>query len=89
MNNEENVGERLNFDRKCKCDFCNNIEICAITHYGTTEYNRLVCLECALDLQQREKSLFGYNVFDLNNSVIRFRDFVYNIEDEEEDEDTI
>lgn len=78
--------EKLNFDRKCKCDYCGMVEICSITHYGTTNYTRLVCLECALDLQQKNKCLNGVDTFDLNNSNIRFRDFVYNIEDEKEED---
>lgn len=88
MNNqtEKNNGEVLNFDRKCKCDWCNNVEICSITHYGTTEYTRLICLECALDIQQRDKMYFKESVFDLNNSNIRFRNFVYDCtKDDEED----
>lgn len=81
--------EILNFDRKCKCDWCNQVEICSITHYGTTNYNRVVCLECALDIQQRDKNMFNANVFDLNNSNIRFKDFEFDCtkEDEEGEED--
>lgn len=82
----DDKGERLDFDRKCHCDYCENIEICATTQYGTSHYTRLICLECALDIQQQNK-LFGVNTFDLNNSTIRFRDFVYNIETDEDNED--
>lgn len=63
--------EKLKFDRKCKCDWCNQEEICAITHYGTTNYNRLVCVECAMSINQNDK-IFGNQYFDLNNSTIKF-----------------
>lgn len=79
--------EKLNFDRKCRCDWCGQIEICARTHYGTSEYTRLVCLECACSINQNDQALNGGNIyFDLNNSVIRFRNFVYDITKENEDE---
>ena len=63
--------EILNFDRKCKCDWCGCEEICAITHYGTTIYNRLVCVECAMSINQNDRC-FGNQYFDLNNSTIKF-----------------
>ena len=65
--------ETLNFDRKADCDWCNHNEICAITHYGTTNYNRLICVECALSINQNQKALFGETPFDLNNSTIHFK----------------
>ena len=66
--------EKLNFDRKCKCDFCGNEEICAITHYGTSHYNRLVCVECAVSINENDRRYRNNNevYFDLNNSTIRF-----------------
>ena len=64
--------EALEFDRKTNCDWCGHEEICAITHYGTTEYNRLVCVECAMSINQNQKCLDGYTPFDLNNSIIKF-----------------
>ena len=65
--------EKLKFDRKCHCDWCNEIEICAITHYGTTEYNRLICVECAMSINcSHEIPLTGKPYFDLNNSTIVF-----------------
>lgn len=73
--------EKLNFDRKCKCDWCGQVEICAITHYGTSHYNRLVCLECALSINENDK-LLGRETpyFDLNNSSIRFgNNLVYDV----------
>lgn len=80
--------ETLNFDRKVKCDWCGNTEICAITHYGTTEYNRLICLECALSINCNDKLFNGGNVpFDLNNSTIRFRNLVCDITKEETEEE--
>ena len=69
--------EKLNFDRKTKCDWCGNTEICAITHHGTSNYNRLVCLECALSINNNERPFRDDVPFDLNNSIIRFRNFVY------------
>ena len=79
--------EKLNFDRKTKCDWCGNTEICAITHYGTSLYNRLICLECALSINCNEKITTGNIAFDLNNSAIRFRNFVYDCTKETQDED--
>lgn len=76
--------ERLNFDRKCKCDWCGDIEMCSITHYGTTNYNRLICLECALAFNQKDKIINNYQYFDLQNSTIRFHDLVCDETEEEE-----
>lgn len=66
--------ETLKFDRKAKCDWCGCSEICAITHYGTTHYNRLICVECCVSINQNDiRSITsGYKPFDLNNSIIRF-----------------
>jgi hypothetical protein len=73
--------EKLKFDRKCVCDFCGNEEICAITHYGTSIYNRLVCVECAMSINENDRIYRNNNevYFDLNNSIIRF-----NFDDENE-----
>jgi len=82
--------EKLKFDRRCKYDFCGQIEICAVNHYGTTNYNRLVCVECAMSINQNDRAMTGHQYFDLNNSVIFFRgeNFMDCTEDyEEEDED--
>ena len=76
--------EMLSFDRRVKCDYCGHTEICAITHYGTTHYNRLVCLECALSINGREKTINDYIPFDLNNSTIRFKNLAVDITKEEE-----
>lgn len=65
--------EKLKFDRRCNCDWCGHTEICAVTHYGTSHYNRLVCLECALSINGNDRVLNGYIPFDLNNSTIIFR----------------
>jgi transcription elongation factor Elf1 len=86
MENNNEYFEILNFDRKTKCDFCGCTEICAITHYGTTHYNRLICLECALSIDQNEL-LHGVKVFDLNKSKIRFKNFVVDITKEDENEE--
>ena len=79
--------ETLNFDRRVKCDWCGHTEICAITHYGTSHYNRLVCLECALSINGNDKALFGTIPFNLNDSTIRFRNLVCDITKEDEQED--
>ena len=77
--------EILDFDRKTRCDWCGEKEICAVTHYGTTNYNRLICLECACSINQNDRAINGGNCyFDLNNSMIRFRDFEYDIDEAEE-----
>lgn len=73
--------EKLKFDRRTKCDWCSCEEICAITHYGTTNYNRLICVECAMSINEIDK-IYGNQYFDLNNSIIRFP----KEEDIEEDE---
>lgn len=64
--------EELKFDRKCKCDWCGQTEICAITHYGTSHYNRLVCVECAMSINQNDFTICGERYFDLNKSIILF-----------------
>ena len=77
--------EKLNFDRKVKCDWCGQTEICSITHYGTTNYTRLICLECALSITQNDKLFRTTDYFDLQNSTIRFKNFVVDITKEEEE----
>ena len=80
--------EALNFDRKVKCDWCGQTEICAVTHYGTSHYNRLVCLECALSINENDKILGRQTpYFDLNNSTIRFKNLVVDITKEESEEE--
>lgn len=71
--------EKLYFDRKVKCDWCGQTEICSITHYGTTNYNRLICLECAMSINGNDRVLRGEPSFDLNNSNIIFKDLVVDI----------
>ena len=39
--------ETLNFNRTTRCDWCGKTAKTAITHYGTSHYNRLICKECA------------------------------------------
>ncbi len=79
--------ETLNFDRRVKCDWCGCTEICAITHYGTSHYNRLICLECALSINGNDKCISGTIPFDLNNSTIRFRNLVCDVTKEEKEEE--
>ena len=55
MNN--NYYEDLNFDRKAKCDWCGEIKMVSICHYGTTHYNRLVCSSCANKINDHTKSV--------------------------------
>jgi len=64
--------EKLHFNTLTKCDWCHQEEICAVCHIGTTNYNRLVCLECALSINQNQKIIDGNNLVDLNNSTIDF-----------------
>lgn len=80
--------EKLNFDRRCHCDWCGQTEICAVTHYGTSHYNRLVCVECALSINENDKILGRETpYFDLNNSTIRFgENLVYDITKENDEE---
>ena len=68
--------EKLQFGpNKCKCDWCGQEERCAVTHYGTSHYNRLICLECAMSINENAKLFNGGQVeFDLNNSIIRFKE---------------
>lgn len=80
--------ETLKFDRRCKCDWCGEVEICAVTHYGTTNYNRLICLECACSINcSHHIPLFGKPYFDLNKSTIVFgNNLVYDCTKEMEEE---
>lgn len=72
------MNEQLVFGpRKVKCDFCGCEERCAITHYGTSHYNRLICVECAMSINEKDKLYNGGQVvFDLNNAIIRFKEEV-------------
>ena len=80
--------EKLEFDRRTKCDWCGEEEICAITHYGTTHYNRLVCVECAMSINQNDKILGMEPYFDLNNSIIKFgNNLVYDCTKEEDNQE--
>lgn len=82
-------GEVLNFDRRTKCDWCGHTEICAITHYGTTHYNRLICVECAMSINNNDIRALttSYVPFDLNHSQIRFSDLVFDSTKEENDDE--
>lgn len=64
--------DKLVFDRKHSCDWCGCEEIVAVTQYGTSHYNRLICVECCMSINQQQRCAFGYMPFDLNNSTIRF-----------------
>ena len=68
--------EKLRFlAPKGKCDFCGCEEICAVTHYGTTWYNRVICVECAMSINENDAiHNGGHKPFDLNNSIIRFKE---------------
>ena len=60
---------------KRKCDFCGSEEICANTHYGTSHYTRIICVECAMSINEHDRLFNGDHIaFDLNNSIIRFRE---------------
>lgn len=84
----KNQGIAHHFDRRCKCDWCGQVEICAVTQYGTTHYNRLVCLECALSINENDRPYRPYPYFDLNNSTIRFgENLVYDCTKENDNED--
>lgn len=61
---------RLNFDRITECDWCGEKKLTSITHYGTTHYNRLMCMDCAEQINERHRTLFNNQVFDLENSII-------------------
>lgn len=65
--------EALHFNRKAKCDWCGHEEVCAVTQYGTTNYYRLVCVECALSINENDRMLNEKQYFDLNNSTICFK----------------
>ena len=45
---------------KARCDFCgivkNNV---VVTHYGTTNYNRLICKDCINDINQHHREVLG------------------------------
>ena len=79
--------EKLFFDRRVVCDYCGHVEICALTHYGTTNYTRLVCLECAMSINDNDRVISGSIPFDLNNSHIKFRDLAVDITKEQQEED--
>lgn len=80
--------EVLKFDRRCKCDWCGEKEICSITHYGTTNYTRLICIECACSINcSHHIPLEGKPYFDLNNSTIVFGSkLVYDCDKENEED---
>lgn len=50
-------GVDLNFDRVYKCDWCGHRTNVAITQYGTSHYNRLICEECANKIIAYENSI--------------------------------
>ena len=53
---ENNV---LYFDRVAKCDWCGKRDIVAVTQYGTSRYNRLICSDCASETEAWHKNLDG------------------------------
>jgi len=51
--------KELKFDRQAKCDWCNEKTLVGITHYGTSNYNRLICKDCAERIKNYDKVMFG------------------------------
>lgn len=49
----------LVFDRLAKCDFCGKKTQVGITNYGTSNYNRLICVKCAEEIKAYDKAVFG------------------------------
>lgn len=80
--------EVLKFDRRCKCDWCGEKEICSIAHYGTANYTILICIECACSINcSHHIPLEGKPYFDLNNSTIVFGNkLVYDCDKENEED---
>lgn len=52
-------GEKLKFDREANCDWCGRKTLVGITHYGTSNYNRLICKKCAEEIKEYNKKYFG------------------------------
>ena len=65
--------ETLRFDRLATCDWCSQKEICAVCHIGTSNYNRLVCVECALSMNENQRNAHQPLLVDLNQSTIDFK----------------
>ena len=59
--------EKLTFDRKyrCDCDWCNEKKSVSVCHYGTTNYNRLICKECAIAINKYHFNIDKSKVFDI------------------------
>lgn len=57
--------EKLTFDRKYRCDWCSEKKSVSVCHYGTTNYNRLVCLDCAKKINRYHKNIGDDLVFEL------------------------
>ena len=51
--------EMLKFDRTANCDWCGKRTKVSICHYGTTNYNRLVCNECAKEINRYEMNYWN------------------------------
>lgn len=49
-------GEELKLDRTCVCDWCEEKTLVGITHYGTTNSNRLICANCAKIIDRYNKA---------------------------------
>lgn len=49
--------EDLNFNRVSCCDWCNKKTKTSICHYGTTNYNHLICKECSKKINDYEKRI--------------------------------
>lgn len=43
----------------CTCDWCNIEKEVHQTTYGTTNYIRLICIDCSDRIEKNEYSLFG------------------------------
>ena len=56
---------KLKFDRVCECDWCGLEKLVSVTKYASTNSNRLVCEECAKDINEYEEMVFGKKVFEL------------------------
>jgi len=46
-------------DRDIACDFCGEKKPTAITQYGTSHYNRVICKECTDKINAEHKAIDG------------------------------
>ncbi len=56
---------------KMHCDFCGEVKECVHTHYGSTNYTRIICKDCIDAINKEEESTGGTKVLNDDGSFFK------------------